>query len=397
MRKVPRNTRVRLRMGGLVAVLAFVGALAIGPAAFSGPTTKTYRATFTSTVPGGENGQSMSLVLENLGSPQLGSADVTAPAGVVIQSVSNMPVGSSFTSTSISLRNLNLSSGAPVTFPMTANISCPARNATWDITGRQNNDGTGYVFTRDPTSSLVTQVTQACTLSITVQPNHAEKSQTITNTAYDPSGPKVTVVARNNDPAVPLAPSNDPVTLGKTAGLFTSGGSGFANNTVALSNAGSAVFNTLTSASTGLGFKLTATATGYISSAASNSFDVQLDGTTCPGASCHVETGAGHTTNKVDGAGTASIDTLGVGLLEYGVAGGLQIPDNVCSDGPFVPLPDSDGFTTSMQLGATTSGTSQPDWTLAATLDKFIMNQIPLNGAALIDGCLGAKRISAST
>ena len=99
----------------------------------------------------------------------------------------------------------------------------------------------------------------------------------------------------------------------------------------------------------------------------------------------------------MDGANAASIDTLGVGLLDLRGGRWYQIPDNVCSDGPFVPLTDSDGFTTSMQLGATTSGTSQPDYTLAATLDKFIMNQIPLNGAAQIQGCLGANRISAAT
>ena len=390
-----RHQRVRF---GLVAVVALLGALTLGPSAMSADS-KTYSAVFTSTAPGGENGQSMSLTIENLGSPQLGSANVTAPPGVLIQSVSGLNATSSFTSTSITLRDLNLASGAPLILPMSANISCPARNANWSITGRQNNNGTGSVFTLapPPISNLVTQVTQDCTLSITVQPNHAEAGQTITNTAYNPAGPKVTVVALNNDNVPPLAPSNDNVTLGKTAGFFTSTGTGFTNNTVPLSNTGVAVFNTLTSDRTGLGFKLTATATGYFSSAASNSFDIQVDGTTCTGQSCHVDTGnQGHTKNQVDGAGTNNVDTLGVGLIDFDAPDGFSIPDNVCSTGPFVPLPDSSGFTTSMQLGVTNSGTSQPDWTLAATLDKFIMNQIPLNGAAQIQGCLGANRISAA-
>jgi hypothetical protein len=394
MKKGSSSTfRERLRVGGLVAVITLLGALTFGPSAFSADS-KTYSAVFTSTAPGGENGHSMSLTLENLGSPQLGAANITAPAGIVIQSVTGLNATSSFTATSISLRDLNLASGTPVTFPMTVNVSCPARNATWVIVGKQNNNGTGSTFTLAPSppSNVVTAVSQDCTLGITVQPNHAEAGQIITNTAYDPAGSKVTVQARNNDGDLPLAASADTVTLGKTAGLFTSNGTGFTGNALPLSG-GEVTFSNLKSDRTGLGFRLTATATGYTSSLASNSFDIQVDGTTCPGASCHVETPRGHTTNKVDGAGTASIDTLGVGLLGYGVADGLQIPDNVCSVGPFVPLPDSSGFTTSMQLGVSGSTTSQPDYTLAATLDKFIMNQIPLNGAAQIEGCLGAKRI----
>jgi hypothetical protein len=397
----PRGDYRRVRFG-LVAVVALLGTLILGSSAMSGPNTRLYSADFSPSVSGGENGQTINLRITNLGNQDLGSADISPPAGIVFTAVSGL--GSSLDTAGIHLRNLNLASGSFLDYAITANISCPARTVNWGnplrITAHKDNDGGGQVFNLDTAQSdLLTAVQQACTLSITVQPNHAEAGQTITNTAYDPSGPKVTVVALNNDGVAALAPSNDNVTLGKTAGFFTSAGAGFTNTTVALSNLGVAVFNTLTSDRTGLGFKLTATATGYITpisppAATSNSFDIQVDGTSCPGASCHVETPRGHTTNMVDGAGTASIDTLGVGLLEYGVADGLQIPDNVCSVGPFVPLADSSGFTTSMQLGVTNSATSQPDWTLAATLDKFIMNQIPQNGASSIQGCLGANRIS---
>ena len=223
MNRSPNTFRQRLRVGGLAAALALLVALTFGASAFSADS-KTYRAVFTSTAPGGENGYSMPFTLENLGSPEMGAADVSAPAGFVIQSVAgcsapsapgacaSLPAGSSFNSTSIQLRNLNLASGTPVTIPMTVNVSCPARNATWGIVGKQNNNGTGSTFTLapSPTSNTTTQVNQDCTLSITVQPNHAEAGQIVTNTAYDPNGPKVTVVARNNDTQAPLASSSPP-------------------------------------------------------------------------------------------------------------------------------------------------------------------------------------------
>ena len=314
MKKGSQNTfRKRLRVGGLVTALTLLAALTFGPSALSGPDGKTYSAVFTSTVPGGENGQSMSLAIENLGSPQLGSADVTAPPGVLIQSVSGLNATSSFTATSIQLRDLNLAAGAPITFPMSANISCPARNANWSITGRQNNNGSGSVFTLAPSppSNLVTQVTQDCTLSITVQPNHAEANAPITNSAYnDPVGQSVKVEARNNDNAVALAASADTVTLGKTAGFFTSAGNGFSGNALPLSSGGDVTFPNLKSDRTGLGFKLTATATGYTSSLASNSFDIQVDG--CKGANRNPSTpavgGNTHTSASASGAGMAGGD-----------------------------------------------------------------------------------------
>jgi hypothetical protein len=398
----PRGGRQRVRFG-LVAVVALLGTLILGSSAMSA-NPRTYSADFSpSGVSGGENGETINLRITNLGTQDLGSADITPPAGIVFTAVSGL--GSSLDTAGIHLRNLNLVGGSFLDYAITANISCPARTVNWGnplrITAHRDNDGGGQAFNLDTAQSdLLTAVQQACTLNITVQPNYAEAGQTITNTAYDPTGSKVTVVALNNDGLAPLAPSNDNVTLGKTAGFFTGpAGSDFMNNTAPLSNTGVAVFNTLKSNRTGFAFKLTATALGYDSTnpeATSRAFNIEVDGTTCPGASCHVETPRGHTTNKVDGAGTTGIDTLGVGLIDFEAPDGFRIPDDVCSTGPFVPLPDSSGFTTSMQLGATT-GTSQPDWTVAATLDKFIMNQIPLNGGAHILGCLGANRISSAT
>ena len=345
-----RHQRVRF---GLVAIVALLGTLVLGPSAMSGPNGKTFTAVFTSTAPGGENGQSMSLTLENLGSPALGSANVTAPAGFAIQSVSGMPAGSSFNSTSIQLRNLNLSSGSPVTFPMSVNIPCPAGPYNWSIVGRQGSLFSGNTFTLDTANSnLATQVSQDCTLSIAVQPNHAEANAPITNTSYnDPVGQSVKVLARNNDNAVPLASNGDTVTLGKTAGFFTSGGNGFTGNALPLSG-GEVTFPNLKSDRTGFGFKLTATATGYTSSLASNSFDIQVDG--CKGSSCNPSTppvgGNTHTSASVSGAGMAGGDSLGVGLIKY-AASSTSRPDSA----PPVPSCRFPGRTDSRPASRSTS------------------------------------------
>jgi hypothetical protein len=392
---VPRTFRSRLRVGGLVVALAVLGALIVGPSAMSGPDGKTYSAVFTSTAPGGENGQSMSLTIENLGTQQLGSADVTAPPGVLLQSVSGLNATSSFNATSITLRDLNLAAGAPVTFPMSANISCPARSASWSITGRQNNNGGGSVFTLapPPTSNTVTQVTQDCTLSITVQPNHAEANTAITNTAYnDPAGLPVKVEARNNDNAVALAASADTVTLSKTAGFFTSGGTGFTGNALPLSSGGDVTFPNLKSDRTGLAFKLTATATGYNSSNQSNSFDIEVDG--CKGAGCNPSTpavgGNTHTQVSASGAGMAGGDSLGVGLLKYSQ---FTFPPGFC--GAFEPIPGSDGFTTSVQVDFGSGG--EIDYTITTILDKTVANEIPSNGVSAIPTCFFGNRIDLVT
>ena len=65
MNRSPNTFRQRLRVGGLAAALALLVALTFGASAFSADS-KTYRAVFTSTAPGGENGYSMPFTLENL-------------------------------------------------------------------------------------------------------------------------------------------------------------------------------------------------------------------------------------------------------------------------------------------------------------------------------------------
>ena len=156
------------------------------------------------TVDGGTFGATLTLQICNTGSSQLGSVDVTAPAGFSIQTggVSPLPgSGSSFTATTILLRNLSMNSGqCTPSMDVVVDVPCPDGPYEWGVEGRQQGDFTGQSFALDPASSLVTQVAKACTLVITVQPTNAETApDVITDVPYnDPApGNPVTVEARN--------------------------------------------------------------------------------------------------------------------------------------------------------------------------------------------------------
>ena len=60
-----------------------------------------------------------------------------------------------------------------------------------------------------------------------------------------------------------------------------------------------------------------------------------------------------------------------------------------------MPLPGSDGFTTSVQVDFGSGG--EIDYTITAILDKTIMNAIPQNGAAAIETCFFGNRIDLVT
>jgi hypothetical protein len=383
-----RAFRRRVRLGGLAAAIAVFVAVVLVPSAMSVSTSKTYQANFTSSVPSGANNQSITLSITNLGSPSLGSANITAPAGFRITNVVGTGV-SGFTSSAIQLRNLNLSSSdPPLNYTITADVPCYAGTTpTWGIQVKQQGDFTGQSFTSVGSQLETSLSAPACTLSFSVFPNNANVNQVITDTAYDPSGSKVTVVAKNSSNARANA-ANDTVTLTKSAGFFTSIGSGFENNAKALT-AGSVTFDKLDSNATGSELQLTAGATGYTSSTPSNAFEITYDGKSCPNPTCNGSQNGKHTNVSVDGAGTTNTN-LGVSLLDFGVFN--PVPSGVCatnSDGGFDPIPGSDGFSMTVQ----TDGTSQPDYTIALVYDKTIANAIPSNGVSAIQVCLGARRI----
>jgi hypothetical protein len=142
---------------------------------------------------------SMTIVNESNQS-RLGSANVTAPAGLTVTASSssvgtnpNPVVGGSV----IQLRNLDLAPGASVIVSISARVECASNHVPyiWGFAAKQANDfnGTGNDLAKvgDPTANTVTGI---CGIAFSKQPKAAENAPTaITNKIYDPAGDPVTV------------------------------------------------------------------------------------------------------------------------------------------------------------------------------------------------------------
>jgi hypothetical protein len=141
---------------------------------------------------------------------QLGSANVTAPVGVLfIADTASSSVGTAthVGSSLIELRSLALAPTASVVVTVSAQVECatnPAHPYTWGFVTKQANDfnGTGNELSQDaPVSSTVFGT---CGIVFSAQPAHSENSPAennqavaITSKIYDPSGPPVEVTVRD--------------------------------------------------------------------------------------------------------------------------------------------------------------------------------------------------------
>lgn len=377
-------------MGGLVAIVAVVAAVVLVPSALSVSTSRTFTAGATpASVAAGKNSASLTFTINNTGTVTLGSADITVPSGFANVSVTQLtaPATASVVGGVVQLRNLGLAGGSSVTASITADAPCTGGGGSWTVAAKATNGQAFTLVGNTPSTST----TGMCTLAFTSQPNNAKALQNITDVPYnDPSpGNAVAVQALNGD-NVQANAATGTVTVDKSAGFFTSPGSGFSGNSLSLSG-GSVSFPNLQSDRTGLDLQLTATATGYTSSSASNVFDISVDGRKCTSDTCNANASSAHTSVTANGAGTNTTD-VGVGLLDFSV---FSIPANVCSAGAFSPIPGSQGFTQTIQETANTP--AHPDYTITVVFDKTISNAIPQNGVSSIQACLLAKRVDPAT
>ena len=156
---------------------ALAAALALAAiASFAGPAsaaTKDFSATIApATVPAGRL-VSVSATLTNLSAQQqLGSANVTPPAGYAAQSITSLsepaPATAAIVGGVVELRELSLAPGSSVTVAMTVTTPCESGLASaWDVAAKQSNDFSGLPgndLTLDAAlSSLTTTTTGACT------------------------------------------------------------------------------------------------------------------------------------------------------------------------------------------------------------------------------------------
>jgi len=275
------------------------------------------------------SGTSFTFSITNEASPQqLGSVQITAPAGFVITSASGAPTVT-FTSSSALFTNLNLAqSDLPKTLTLTAAAACSSGSYQWGIQGKQSNDFNGPPgnnFQLDPASAgnLSGSVTGSCSLAFTSdgQPTNTVAGSSIMSL----SGPvKVEVLDGSGQLATA---SSAPVTVA----IGSNPGSGELSGTVMVSASGGiASFSDLKIDKPGIGYTLTAMSpvTPPGTEAISAFFTIFSTSQPCPGTSCSGSASSKTTTGTVTvtSSPTTSGEFLatGIGGVSYSCGGTYQ-------------------------------------------------------------------------
>jgi hypothetical protein len=315
------NKGFRIVVGGLVALAVLAAPVAAGPdrtfnvsisppSAVGGVAT-TFDVTITNTT----NGQN------------LGSADLTAPAGFTVTGATLLgpgtilaPVGPS----AVRLRDLALDTGASRTVRVTATAACPAGSHPWTIVAKQSPDFDGNkLFTT--TDTLATTISSPCRLAFGNQPADVETGVVLTSARLDPAGPPLTVRALDGAGALMAGATGN-----VTAALSPSPGALGGTKSRPLTG-GTATFSDLTVGVTGRTFAVTASAPSFVS-ATSTSFGVFNEGVLCQGSRCDGGASVSRTSTTVAATGLGS-GTTSLGIL---LLADTLFPASVC--GLFSPL-----------------------------------------------------------
>jgi hypothetical protein len=131
----------------------------------------------------------------------LGSANVTAPDGIVMTGGTTTTAGTATVVGGVlQLRTLGLAPNTSVVVGIDAQVECAANHAsyTWGFVVKQANDfnGVGNDLAQD--APVTNSVTGTCGIEFAKEPAHSEKAPVaITSAIYDPSGDAVTVAVRD--------------------------------------------------------------------------------------------------------------------------------------------------------------------------------------------------------
>ena len=130
------------------------------------------------------------------GQQQLGSANLAAPAGIVLRSASvAAPATVTVVGSTVRLRNLALQPGRSLTVTVVADVACNPAVVTWAVQAKQANDfqgPPGNDMTLAAPSSLTTTISGQCKLRFVTQPSNQRVGEPLTGTPYGP-GPPVSV------------------------------------------------------------------------------------------------------------------------------------------------------------------------------------------------------------
>lgn len=359
-----------------LAVIAIAAAL-LGPwSSEAASTSKTYSVNVSpSTVSAGAR-SSFSVVVANPAGQQqqLGSANLTAPAGFTVVSASVTGAGSATVAGStVRLRSLSLQPGSSITATVVADVPCSGATSSWSVLAKQANDFNGPPgnnLTLDASASaLTTTVSGSCALRFVNQPANARVGQTLSSSAYTPSGPPVRVEVIDGGGAR-VTSSTAPISVS-----LSGTGSGPLSGTTPVNAAlGVASFTDLKVGSPGT-YALTASSPG-LTSTTSNAFRVDtlavncVEDVTCSGTVTTSTTKMTVTADPLLGLADAGYLTLSFDVGYTLDCAGYQ---------EFAPA-DTALITMSADRGKTE----------ASTIDKKQMNLVPNNGASFLQTCFGS-------
>jgi hypothetical protein len=349
----------------VLAVVTSAGAatkpfsLVVSPSSFAAGSTTTVTATLTNLTD----------------QQQLGSANITAPAGFSLVSAS-VPAPATVTTSgqTVLVRNASLAPHNSLAVSITVKAPCSATSSSWSVVAKQANDFNGQpgndLNLNAGASSLSATVGSGCSLRFFTQPHHARVGQTITGSDYAPSGsPVAAEVVDGQGNRVTSSSAAITLALGPT-----STGTGTLHGTKTVTAvAGVASFGDL-SIDTAGAYTLLATSPG-ITSATSSAFRVDQTAVAC----------------------TAGLDCTG-SIQNNNVSGNVTAFSGLTSASDFLalsldsaPVLDCAGYT-ELSPDWIVLDTTSPNRTKSATLQipKRLMNSAPNNGAPFVEFCFGA-------
>ncbi|HUY61064.1 MAG TPA: hypothetical protein VMW49_04235 [Candidatus Dormibacteraeota bacterium] len=335
-------------------------------------------------LPGGASAAFTVTLTNEASTQQLGSADITAPAGFPVQAVTVPPgVSVDVVGNLIELRNLGLSPAQTLTLTVDTTTSpCVAGTYTWTVQAKQSNDfqgPPGNAFAVDPGSELTTTVTgTGCHLTFLAQPADAQVTLGISSVAGDPTAAPVAVAVEDSQGQVVPVP---PLTIGLsiTTGTGPSGAT-LGGAVTATTSGGIASFAYPTISQSWLGYQLTAQSSG-IQPGVSAAFNIDDVLTACaPGARCSGtdSNAATEPTGKVTSTTVSASSGNGSSADLLGISVG--VPNISCA-----------GYTAVSATAMSDVTGSDRTSTISLEIGKALVNQSPNNGASFYQVCFGSS------
>ena len=304
---------------------------------------------------------------------QLGSVNLTAPAGFTLAGASlpGSAAGSATVRGSVvELRDLSLPPGGSLQVDLSVDVGCTAGQYAWEVVAKQANrfnGPPGNIFVLDAArSSLVTTVTGGCSLRFFTQPQDARVGERLSGTDFDPAGAPVAVEVVDADGERVASAASISLGFATAGGLGTLGGT-----TTVAAVAGLAAFGDLNVDAAGT-YRLLASADG-LQPVVSAAFTIQQVAVECvEDVDCTGELATARSQVKTTAFGNDIVDA---GFLQLSFNTGFR--------------PDCAGYEEYSADWALVLGPDR-EKLVVFTIDKRVMNASPNNGVSFLQMCFAA-------